>query len=117
MDFQAFDIEGNLMCDSPQGDDRPTAGQSVPIYTIVLARRPLIEGLATIIEPLDAAHDLYRIRFAGERVCRNRVVHSGGFWQANPERLLEQLMVDWRMSITPELQADPFPDALRERNR
>jgi hypothetical protein len=92
-------------------------GQKVSIIRLELIRRPFAEGFATIIEPLDATRDLYRVRFAGERDSRTRIVHSGRLWQRNSGHLLNQLIMDWRASLEPELLADPLPHTSQQRHR
>lgn len=91
----------------------PRVGDTVTIYRLALARPPLIEGRAMLLDGLDPARDLCRVRFLGEAVPRARLVHPGP-WQAEPDAMLRALLAHWRMSRLPEALAgfladDTFP--------
>lgn len=84
-------------------------GDTVTIYRLALVRRPLIEGRATILGILDPARDLYRVRFSGETVPRERLVHPGP-WQADPDAMLRALLGHWRMSLCREASSSFLAD-------
>jgi hypothetical protein len=84
-------------------------GQDVTIFGFGHFRRPSIEGRARIVAPVHGIPDFYRVRFEGERRIRERLAHPGA-WQTEPDRLLTQLIAEWRQSLTPELLREFFPE-------
>jgi hypothetical protein len=87
----------------------------VTIFSILVGRRPFIEGTATIIRPLVEEDGLYEVHFIGEPqgLTRRRIVHPE--WQVDPNAALAALLREWRASMLPEL-LDDF-DLLREPRR
>ncbi len=84
------------------------AGDQVTVFRIQQFARPLIEGRATIIEPIRGLDDYYKVQFKGERRIRQRLIHPGE-WQADPTRMLRRLHTEWCLTITPDLLAEFFP--------
>lgn len=87
-------------------------GQRVTVFRFGHFRRPFIEGEARIVSAIPTTPDFYRVRFEGERRIRERLAHPGA-WQYEPDRLLKQLIAEWRQSLTPELLREFFADEVR----
>jgi hypothetical protein len=87
-------------------------GHRVIVFRFGHFRRPFIEGTATIVAAIPTTPDFYRVRFEGERRERERLAHPGA-WQYEPQRLLTQLVAEWKQSLTPELLREFFADEVR----
>jgi hypothetical protein len=80
-------------------------GTRVTIFSILVGRRPFIEGTAEIVRPLVEEAHFYEVRFTGERHVRRRFVHPE--FQADPESVHAALLREWRSStMNPDLLRD-----------
>ena len=83
-------------------------GHHVPVYSIVLARRPFIEGRAQIVSPIADMPGWYRVRFGGEGDRQRSRLVLPGMWRDNPDQMLEALLAYWRLSVDPALSGMLF---------
>lgn len=79
-------------------------GARVTVFSLLLGRRPVIEGRAVIVRPIPGEPHCYEVRFAGERRVRSRLVHPE--FQADPKGTLAALLREWRASLSPTLLLD-----------
>lgn len=87
-------------------------GTTVTVFGYGPYWRPIIEGEAVIEAPIERSAHVYKVRFEGERRSRERLVHSGT-WQIAPDRLLSELVAQWKASLTPEHLREYFADEVR----